>query len=106
MEWRLVDIARTLYSFCGNDVQSSINKMKIFIRGYQSRACLAENELNFFPQVWEYLNIKGYILAWYNYSFKTKPSDLKIAHRSFKRWEWMQANQNLVLERILEKGVQ
>jgi Ser/Thr protein kinase RdoA (MazF antagonist) len=105
MEWRLVDIARTLYSFCGNDVQSSIDKMKIFIRGYQSCVCLTENEFNFFPLVWEYLNIKGYILAWYNYSLKTKHSDLKKAHHSFKRWEWMQAHQTLFLERLFERGL-
>jgi Ser/Thr protein kinase RdoA (MazF antagonist) len=105
LEWRLVDIARTLYSFCGNDLQSSINKMKIFIRGYQSCGRLAEKEFNFLPQVWEYLNIKGYILAWYNFSFNAKHSDLKKAHGSFKRWEWMKANQDFVLERILDKGV-
>ena len=103
VEWRLVDIARTFYSFCGNDVQASINKMKIFIGGYQSRARLTENEFRFFPQVWEYLNIKGYILAWQNYSNKTKRSNLKKAKRSFERRDWMKANQNLVLEGILEK---
>ena len=105
MEWRLVDIARTLYSFCGNDVQSSLKKMQIFLEGYQTRWPLTEYEFNFFPHVWEYLNIKGCILAWYNYSCKTNNSDLKKALSSFKRLEWMQANQNLFLDNLFKKGV-
>jgi Ser/Thr protein kinase RdoA (MazF antagonist) len=108
LEWRMVDIVRALYyldfvGFCRNNVKSNFKKINTFANAYQKNLELTGDEIKLFPDIWEYLNIKGAIVSWHTYCQNGKDSALMGLRKSLNRLDWMKTNKKFLKSSLVKK---
>jgi Ser/Thr protein kinase RdoA (MazF antagonist) len=64
LDWRLTDLATSMNTFARNRLGFQQKKMHHFLQAYQETSKVETEQLNYLPDVWEYLSLRRLIVCW------------------------------------------
>jgi len=67
LDWRLTDLAHSMYTFCKSRFGFHPQKMRLFLQAYNTNFPINRDELQLLPLVWQFLSLRRAIVCWYNF---------------------------------------
>lgn len=67
LDWRLTDLAHSMFTFCKSRFGFHPQKMRQFLQAYNINFPLDKDELQLLPLVWQFLSLRRTIVCWYNF---------------------------------------
>ncbi len=104
LDWRVTELIDAWYRFGYDKLGFRFNKMKWLLDAYQTHFPITEQEWQYIPTVWKYLNIWRGIVNWHLYCETGAASYLTKACWNLKMVDWMIANQDNFIARLTMKN--
>jgi Ser/Thr protein kinase RdoA (MazF antagonist) len=96
LEWRLVEIIKSIHRFCLKRYRFSLKKMNIFVKSYNSIVEITNEEIELIPDLWIYVKMKDAIRSLFNFCRNKEDKYLHSFLASMKSIDWIKRNEEKV----------
>ncbi len=92
LEWRLVEIVKSIQRFCLNRYSFSLKKMNIFAKSYNSIMKITNVEIELISDLWIYVKMKDAIRSLFYFCSNKEDKYLRSFFASMKSIDWIKRN--------------
>jgi len=94
LDWRLVDLVKSIDMFTRNRFHFNVAKIKWFLDAYQKEFPISKEELSLIPDVWVYFILRRLIIYWAHKDIE--PSSLQKAQIQLGVLRWVRGHHELL----------
>jgi Ser/Thr protein kinase RdoA (MazF antagonist) len=101
LDWPLTDLAYAMTTFARNRLGFQQKKMRQFIQTYQEASQIGTEQLDYLPDVWEYLSLRRFIVCWGRALETGHKNWLVEAQDRMRMIDWITTHKDAMLKLVI-----